>query len=101
MSDTGKVLGALVLGVAAGAALGLLFAPSKGSELRQKISENAGDLLDELTSKISEGKDVLSELKSKATSKMEDLKSKAEDEYINVSGKVKQTASTVGSNNSI
>ena len=37
MSDNGKVIGALVLGAAAGAALGILFAPTKGSDLRHKI----------------------------------------------------------------
>jgi gas vesicle protein len=101
MSDTGKVLGALVLGVAAGAALGLLFAPSKGSELRQKISDNASDILDELNDKIGEGKDVLSELKDKVTSKVDSLKNKAEEEIGNVKGSVKQTGSTVGTNNTL
>ncbi len=50
MSDNGKILGALVLGAAAGAVLGLLFAPSKGSELVGKIKDNAEDLIDDLTS---------------------------------------------------
>jgi gas vesicle protein len=101
MSDTGKVLGALVLGLAAGAALGLLFAPSKGTELRKKISTNAGDVLDELTDKISEGKEMLSELKTTASSKMDELKNKAEEEINNVKRVVKQASSTIGSNNSI
>lgn len=101
MSDTGKVLGALVLGVAAGAVLGLLFAPSKGSELRQKISDNAGDIIDELAEKISEGKDMLSDLKGKATSKVDELKSKAEEEFGNVKSSVNQSASNMGRNNTL
>lgn len=80
MSDNGKILGALVLGAAAGAVLGLLFAPSKGSDLRTKIKDNAEDLIDELTEKIKEGKDTLSGMKDKVKSKMEDVKDKAEDE---------------------
>jgi len=100
MSDNGKVLGALVLGAAAGAVLGLLFAPSKGSELRQKISDNAGDLIDELTDKIGEGKEMLAGLKEKAMSKADELKGKAEDELSNMKNKAKQTASTVASSTS-
>jgi gas vesicle protein len=101
MSDTGKILGALVLGVAAGAVLGVLFAPSKGSELRKKISDNTGDMIDELTDKIMEGKEVLSDLKSKASSKVDELKNRAEEEYSNIKNTVKQTGSSMGSNNSL
>jgi gas vesicle protein len=90
MSDNGKVLGALVLGAAAGAVLGILFAPSKGSDLREKIKTGAGDLIDELTDKINEGKETLSELRGKASSKVEDIKSKAEDGFNTVKNTVKQ-----------
>ena len=96
MSDNGKILGALVLGAAAGAVLGLLFAPSKGSDLRKKIKDNAEDLIDELTDKIKEGKEALSEMKDKAMSKADDLKSKAEDQMDGYKNhKVKQTASNL------
>jgi gas vesicle protein len=94
MSDNGKVLGALLLGAAAGAVLGLLFAPSKGSELRQKISDNAGDLIDELSDKIGEGKEMLAGLKDKAMSKADDLKGRAEEELSGMKSKVKQPASS-------
>jgi gas vesicle protein len=97
MSDNGKVLGALLLGAAAGAVLGLLFAPSKGSELRQKISDNAGDLIDELSDKIGEGKEMLAGLKDKAMSKADDLKGKAEEELSGMKSKVKTTATSSNS----
>jgi gas vesicle protein len=100
MSENTKILGALVLGAAAGAVLGLLFAPDKGSELRKKIKGNVDDIIDQLSDKISEGKEALSDLKDKAMSKAEDLKSKASDlkneaesEYGNMKSKAKQTAS--------
>jgi len=92
MSENGKILGALVLGAAAGAVLGMLFAPSKGSDLRDKIKDGTGDLIDELTEKIKQGKDTLTELKDKAMSKAEDLKSKAEEEIENYKTRAKQTA---------
>ena len=44
MKNSGKILIALSTGVALGAVLGILFAPAKGSETRQKISDTANDL---------------------------------------------------------
>jgi gas vesicle protein len=90
MSDNGKILGALVLGAAAGAVLGLLFAPSKGSELVSKIKDNAEDLIDDLTSKIKEGKEALSGFKDKAMSKADDLKETADHHFDHYKNKVKQ-----------
>ena len=93
MSDNSRVLGALVLGAAAGAVLGLLFAPSKGTDLRKKIKDNAGDLIDELTDKIKEGKEALSEMKDKAMSKADDMKAKAEDHLEGYKNNKTKTAS--------
>src|ERR1051326_1944630 len=76
MSDNGKVLSALLLGAAAGAVLGLLIAPDKGSNTRKKIQEGITDLIDQLNEKINEGKEALDELKSQATNTVSDLKEK-------------------------
>jgi gas vesicle protein len=95
MSDNGKILGALVLGAAAGAVLGLLFAPSKGSELRKKIKDNADDIIDELSDKINEGKEMLSGLKDKASSTTEDLRSKAESELNGMKSRAKTSTDTL------
>jgi gas vesicle protein len=48
----GKALLAVLAGVAAGAALGVLFAPDKGSTMRKKIGRKGEDLADALSDKI-------------------------------------------------
>jgi gas vesicle protein len=54
--NSGKIVGALLLGAAIGgtigAALGILFAPEKGSDLRKKLSASGGDLTGALKSKF-------------------------------------------------
>ena len=44
MNTTGKVLVGLLAGAAAGAILGVLFAPDKGSETRRKIATKSKDI---------------------------------------------------------
>jgi len=56
-----KVLAAVLLGAAAGAVLGILFAPDKGSETRKKISKKTSDLSDSLKDKFNEFGEVIAE----------------------------------------
>jgi gas vesicle protein len=49
---TKKALLGVLAGIAAGAVLGLLFAPNKGSEIRRKISKESDDLADAVNDKI-------------------------------------------------
>jgi gas vesicle protein len=60
----------LILGLAAaavtGAAIGMLLAPEKGSDLQKKIKEGAQDWLDEISKMINNGKEFASDMKSSA-----------------------------------
>ena len=57
--NTGKALLGVVAGIAAGAVLGLLFAPEKGSDTRKKISKKGEDLADALNDKVDQKFDEL------------------------------------------
>ena len=70
--STGKVLIGIIAGAAAGAALGILFAPEKGSMTRKQVCRKGEDLFDELKTKFDD-------LLSKATNEFENVKDEAED----------------------
>ena len=54
MKNSGNIIGALLLGAAVGAVIGILVAPDKGSETRKKLLNGAGDLADNLKSKFTD-----------------------------------------------
>ncbi|TYR37038.1 YtxH domain-containing protein [Sphingobacterium phlebotomi] len=65
MNENSKIVTALLAGLAAGAVVGLLFAPDKGSETRDKINESLSDLGDAIKERAEEQFGQLSELKDK------------------------------------
>lgn len=56
-----KLLTGILLGAAAGAALGILFAPDKGCETRKKLSKKGGEFGDSLRNKFTEFGETVSE----------------------------------------
>ncbi|RZF58772.1 YtxH domain-containing protein [Sphingobacterium corticibacterium] len=84
MNDNSKVVTALLAGFAAGAIVGLLFAPDKGSETRDKINESLSDLGDAIKERAEEQFDQLSELKDKliglVKSKVSEVETMVDDE---------------------
>jgi len=63
MNNTSKILVAFAAGAAVGAALGILFAPNKGSETRDQISQKGKKIFDEFGKKVKEGKEKFNEMK--------------------------------------
>jgi gas vesicle protein len=84
LNGTGKLIGALVVGVLAGAALGVLFAPAKGSKTRSNIIDGAKDLADSIKKKMT---DEAAALRKKAEEFENMAKEKMDDVFDNVKQK--------------
>jgi gas vesicle protein len=82
MNDNSKTVIALLAGIAAGTVLGLLFAPEKGSETRDKLSESLKNLGDSIKERAADEIDNLSEFKEKVVTNIKSKIKKAEDEYL-------------------
>lgn len=69
--NSGKLIGALLLGAVVGGALGILFAPDKGSETRKRIAGKTNDLTDSLQEKfkafLEDAKNEFESVKEKAS----------------------------------
>jgi gas vesicle protein len=69
MNNTTKVTLGILGAAAAGVIIGLLLAPEKGSEMRDRIRKTAGGWVDELSHLFKEGKEgseeVVDEVKDK------------------------------------
>jgi gas vesicle protein len=70
MQDNSKTVIALLAGLAAGVALGILFAPQKGSETRDKLAESLKNLGDSIKDKAAEEIDNLTGFKDQVVSKI-------------------------------
>jgi gas vesicle protein len=70
MNNSAKILAALGAGLAAGAILGVLFAPDKGAETRKKINQQGQKLTDAVKDKFNKGKEKLNGLKEELNEKI-------------------------------
>jgi len=82
---SGKLVLGVLAGLAAGAALGILFAPDKGKNSRKKITRKSEDILDDM-------KDKMNHLLDSASSKLGMAKDAAIDSVER--GKVKLDKAT-------
>jgi len=82
MNDNSKVLIGLLTGLAAGAALGLLFAPEKGSETRDRLNQSLKDLGETIKDRAADEINALANLKDKVVSSVKSKLNDAEEEFV-------------------
>ena len=83
--NNGKVLLGVLAGFAAGALVGILLAPEKGSDLREKLSkkgegcigdlkERVNEFVESVTDKFTAAKDKANDIVAKSETKVEEFK---------------------------
>jgi gas vesicle protein len=77
MNNNAKILAALGAGLAAGALLGVLFAPDKGTETRKKINDQGKKIAEAVKDKVRWSKEKVDGLKEE----MKDRIKEAEDVF--------------------
>ena len=82
MKNCGKVAVALLAGLAAGTIVGVLFAPSKGSDTREKLNDSLSDLADALGERTKEQLDQLNDFKEQLVSTVKSKFGKVEEDVF-------------------
>ena len=78
MTTNTKIILGIIGAAAAGAVIGMLVAPEKGSELRSRIKTKAGDLVGDIADLIAAGKEKLGVAKDEALEEASNFKTEAE-----------------------
>jgi gas vesicle protein len=89
--STGRVIAGALVGLAAGAILGILFAPDKGVETRRKIGKKSRDTANDLKDKYNDAVDTVS-------SKVENWKASGQEALADGANLVEQTKNQIETN---
>ncbi|MEO6405615.1 MAG: YtxH domain-containing protein [Ferruginibacter sp.] len=87
--SSSKLLSGILLGAAAGAVLGVLFAPEKGTETRKKLAQKGGDLSDSVKNKFNELGEALQEKYDNIRGEAKDIMDQGKDAVQSAAGATK------------
>ncbi len=91
--SSSKIITGLLIGAAAGAVLGILFAPEKGADTRKKIGKKSADLTDTLKSKFNDLIDSISEQIENAKNEAEDALAEGKEKATTVQSRIRHSLS--------
>jgi gas vesicle protein len=89
--NAGKMILSIAAGVAAGAVLGILLAPDKGSETRRKISERSNEYADNLKTKFNDFIESMLDKFDSVKAEAENLAHKGMNKAEEIKSDMKQT----------
>jgi gas vesicle protein len=72
---TSKMILGMAVAAAAGAAIGMLLAPEKGTDLQKKVKDGFKSLLDDMNAILGAGKDLVENAASDVEAKANEVKS--------------------------
>lgn len=79
MNNAGKLLAAFAVGAAAGAVLGVLFAPDKGEKTREKIKDKGKKFAGDAKEKVKTAREKMEEVKDNIRHSVDEIRKKAEE----------------------
>lgn len=95
--STGKAILGFLVGAATGAALGILFAPDKGTKTRKRIARQAEDISSNVRDSVNENIDDLKDYVTELVKEVKDKYSKIEKDVKDNTEKIKSKAKTATS----
>ncbi len=84
MTTKSKIILGLVGAAAAGVIVGLVLAPEKGTDMRKKLKQTAGDWADHLTDLFANAKGEIDNLKGKASKEAKSMANDASNKFGNM-----------------
>jgi gas vesicle protein len=91
--SAGKIISGVLIGAAAGAVLGILFAPDSGIETRKRISERSNDLADNLKNKFNDFVDAVSNKFQSAKEEAKNATNKGKEKFEEWKGNAQSAVS--------
>jgi gas vesicle protein len=91
--NSAKLLTGLLLGVAAGATIAILFAPAKGSETRKRIADKKDNLVDTIADTFNQVSTAITDTYQKLKAHAEEFIGETEEKVIDLEEKTKNSFS--------
>ncbi len=97
--STKSTLAIALTAIAAGAALGVLLAPSSGKETRKKLVRTGTDLKDRLSDMLAQGQELMDDLRDEAGNLADKARATTKESRDRVMGKVQEAANRAAATN--